>query len=93
MWQITAAWCLTCQVNDRLVFGDKNVQAVFKELGITAIKADWTNQDQAITKALEGYGKTSIPLYVFYAAGSNKPILLPELITPGLVVETLKANE
>jgi thiol:disulfide interchange protein DsbD len=86
----TAAWCLTCQVNDRLVFGDKNVQAVFKELGITAIKADWTNQDQAITKALEGYGKNSIPLYVFYAAGSSKPILLPELITSDQVIETLR---
>jgi thiol:disulfide interchange protein DsbD len=86
----TAAWCLTCQVNDRLVFTDKNVQALFSELGIAAIKADWTNQDQAITKALEGYGKNSIPLYVYYAAGSNKPILLPELITPDLVIETLR---
>ena len=86
----TAAWCLTCQVNDRLVFGDKNVQASFKESGITAVKADWTNQDEAITQALEGYGKNSIPLYVFYAAGSSKPVLLPELITPDLVIETLR---
>lgn len=86
----TAAWCLSCQVNDRLVFHHHNVEAVFKELNIEAVKADWTNKDPAITEALSGYGKSSIPLYVFYPAGSETPVILPELVTPGLVIELLR---
>lgn len=86
----TAAWCLTCQVNDRLVFSDKQVQAAFKEFGVEAVKADWTNKDDAITRALDAYGKNSIPLYVLYHAGSDRPDILPELITPGLVIKKLR---
>lgn len=86
----TAAWCLTCQVNDRLVFRHKDVVAVFKEMGISALKADWTNRDERITRALAGYGKSSIPLYVFYPAGSSGTVILPELVTPKLVVAELR---
>lgn len=86
----TAAWCLTCQVNDRLVFRNKEVVALFKELDIAALKADWTSHDEAITKALAEYGKNSIPLYVLYPAGSDVPVILPELVTAQHVIQQLR---
>ena len=86
----TAAWCLTCQVNDRLVFQNKKVVRAFEDLGIVALKADWTNHDEQITKALTGYGKNSIPLYVLYGDKQDEPVLLPELITPDMVIDILR---
>ncbi|RMH62452.1 MAG: DUF255 domain-containing protein [Calditrichaeota bacterium] len=87
----TAAWCLSCQVNDRITFSDPDVQNVFKEKGIIAIKADWTNRDDAITRALASFGRNSVPLYVYYPPGvDSPPKLLPELITPGIVLEAFK---
>lgn len=86
----TAAWCLSCQVNDRTVFQDKRVVERFQELDVIAIKADWTNHDPEITRAVNGYGKNSIPLYVLYPRDKVKEyIMLPELITPGLVLNAL----
>lgn len=89
----TAAWCLTCQVNDRLVFDTKKVRQAFKNLSIELIKADWTSKDAEITRALEGYGKNSIPLYVYYPAGSIKAEVWPELITPQMVVDRLEPKQ
>lgn len=89
----TAAWCLSCQVNERVTFSSKDVQDKFNELGITAVKADWTKRDEEITRALAGYGRNSVPLYVYYPAGErSEPILLPELITPGIVLDTFEKH-
>ncbi len=85
----TAAWCLTCQLNDRLVFKNKDVQALFRKLAIETVKADWTSKDSAIARSLESYGKNSIPLYVYYPAASNNPEILPELITPEMIIQRL----
>lgn len=86
----TAAWCLSCQVNDRTVFQDKKVIQKFQELDIIAIKADWTNHDPEITRAVNGYGKNSIPLYVLYPRDKVKEyVLLPEIITSGIVLNTI----
>ncbi|MCA9395002.1 MAG: thioredoxin family protein [Candidatus Omnitrophica bacterium] len=87
----TAAWCLSCQVNDRTVFQDKRVAARFRELDVIAVKADWTNHDPKITRAVNGYGKNSIPFYVLYPRDKVKEyIMLPELITPGIVLNALE---
>jgi len=88
----TAAWCLTCQVNDRLVFQNNKVARTFQELGVTALKADWTNHSETISQALAGYGKNSIPLYVLYGNQQAAPVILPELVTPDLVVNALRQN-
>ncbi len=84
----TAAWCLSCQVNDRITFSDPEVMKVFKEKDILAVKADWTNRDDTITRALASFGRNSVPLYVYYPPGKNSAYrLLPELITPGIVLD------
>jgi thiol:disulfide interchange protein DsbD len=84
----TADWCLSCKVNERVAFSSKEVQAKFKELGIVALKADWTLRDEKIARALAKYGRNSIPLYVLYSGGP-KPVtqLLPEVLSPGIILE------
>lgn len=88
----TAAWCLSCQVNDRVALQNKRVVEAFDKYGIIAVKADWTNNDPQIATALSGYGRNSIPLYVFYPDPQKDPIILPEIITPALVLKALETN-
>ncbi len=80
----TAAWCLTCQVNERAVLHDSEVQARFHEAGVVLLKADWTRHDPRITAALASHGRQGVPLYVLYGA-DTEPVVLPEVITPGIV--------
>ncbi|MBU0676545.1 MAG: thioredoxin family protein [Verrucomicrobia bacterium] len=83
----TAAWCLSCQVNERVAFSSREVQKKFEDLNVAALKADWTQRDETVTKALASYGRNSVPLYVLYAAGTDSdPVLLPEIITPQIVL-------
>lgn len=89
----TAAWCLSCQVNERVAFSSEEVQNKFEELDIVALKADWTSRNETITKALASYGRNSVPLYVFYPGGNNQqPVILPEIITPGIVLDALETE-
>ena len=87
----TAAWCINCQVNDRLVLQNPEVVNAFKDQGIIAFKGDWTKYDPAITQALASFGRDSIPVYVYYPPGSDTPIILPQLITPKMILERIKA--
>lgn len=87
----TAAWCLSCQVNEKVAFSSPRVGAAFAERGVTALKADWTNRDNVIGKVLAGYGRNSIPFYVLYGEGRDaEPSTLPEILTPGMVLEGLE---
>jgi thiol:disulfide interchange protein DsbD len=83
----TAAWCLSCQVNEKVAFSSLEVQQKIKESGIITLKGDWTSRDEKITKALAGFGRNSVPLYVFYPGNGKPPLLLPELLTPGIVLD------
>jgi thiol:disulfide interchange protein DsbD len=89
----TAAWCLTCQVNERIALNSSKVVDQFKTLGIVALKADWTSHDEKIARALAQFGRSSIPLYVLYGKNSNEPMILPELLTPSIVLEALEKVE
>jgi thiol:disulfide interchange protein/DsbC/DsbD-like thiol-disulfide interchange protein len=90
----TAAWCLSCQVNEQVAFSSEDVQNKFKELGIRSFKADWTSRDEKITQALADFGRNSVPLYVLYSGKSgSQPEILPEIITPGIVLDALKNLE
>jgi thiol:disulfide interchange protein DsbD len=86
----TADWCLSCKVNEKVAFSSGEVRAKFKDLGIVALKADWTLRDDKIAKVLAGYGRNSIPLYVIYDGSSGaKPTLLPEVLSPGILLDAL----
>ncbi len=87
----TAAWCITCQVNKRLVLDHPKVIDAFKRNNFTLMKADWTNRDDEITRSLVRYGRRGVPVYVLYAGGAGSdPVLLPEILTVNLVIEALE---
>ena len=86
----TAAWCLTCQVNERVTLSNPDVQAAFRSKNIAFLVADWTRRDPAITSALQKYGREGVPTYVILRPTPNsKPQLLPEIITPSIVLKSL----
>lgn len=85
----TAAWCLTCQVNKKVALHDSRVMDAFRKKGVALLRADWTSRDETITRALAGYGRSSIPVYVFYPPESREYRLLPELLTPGTLLKEL----
>ena len=87
----TAAWCLTCQVNKKLVLHQQEIQEAFRLKGVIVMEADWTNSDPEITKALERWGRASVPLYLLYGRDPKAdPILLPEILTKEIVLKALK---
>jgi thiol:disulfide interchange protein/DsbC/DsbD-like thiol-disulfide interchange protein len=88
----TAAWCLSCQYNERVAFSPERVVTAFREAGVVPMKADWTNRDAVIGEVLAGYGRSSVPFYVLYGAGSDtEPVNLPEILTPGIVLDAIRA--
>ena len=87
---MTAAWCITCLVNERVALSSATVNDRFAALDITYLKGDWTNGDPQITALLESFGRSGVPLYVLYGPGNAKPILLPQLLTETLVLDALQ---
>jgi len=87
----TAAWCLSCQVNERVALSRPEVQAAFAAHNVLVLKADWTRHDPAITEALTALGRSGVPAYALYVPGQSAPQLLPEVLTPGIVLGALSA--
>jgi thiol:disulfide interchange protein DsbD len=87
----TAAWCLSCQANKAVALSTDAVERAFAAKGVARFRADWTNRDPAITAALEKFGRSGVPLYVLYPGGGAPPQILPEILTPGLVLDALDA--
>lgn len=86
----TAAWCLTCQVNQRLTLSRPEVQAAFRAKNVAFLVADWTRRDPAITAALQKYGREGVPTYVLLRPPPpSVPQLLPEIITPSIILDAL----
>ena len=85
----TARWCLSCQVNEKVALDSPAVAKGFDQAGIATLRADWTDSSDAIARALAGFGRASVPLYVFYPAGGKEPVILPEILTPGIVLQAI----
>ncbi|MBN1587535.1 MAG: thioredoxin family protein [Candidatus Omnitrophica bacterium] len=90
----TAAWCLTCQVNKRVALHTPEVEKRFETLGVHLLVADWTSRDAKITQALQRFGRSGVPLYVLYGRDPQAPPqILPEVLTPGIVLAALDSLE
>ena len=87
----TAAWCVTCQVNEQTAINTSEAVNAFQRTGAVYLKADWTNRDDAIAKALADQGRVGVPLYLVYGAGGGAPKVLPQLLTSGMVAAALDA--
>lgn len=86
----TARWCATCQTNKKLVFGSADVLKVFADKKIATLRADWTNKDPRITAELAAYNRSAVPFNVIWLPGNDAPVILPELLTPGSVLDVVK---
>jgi thiol:disulfide interchange protein DsbD len=89
----TAAWCLSCQVNERLVLRSREVQHQFSANKVTLLKADWTQYDPEITKQLASVNRSGVPTYVIYPAKPGAAgDVLPELLTKDIVLTALEKD-
>ncbi|HSD41147.1 MAG TPA: thioredoxin family protein [Burkholderiales bacterium] len=86
--EFTAAWCVTCQVNKKLVLSRHEVLDAFRVRGVQLVRADWTRRDPEIAQALAGIGRSGVPAYVLYRPG-REPLVLPEILTRERVIEAL----
>jgi thiol:disulfide interchange protein DsbD len=84
----TAAWCVSCQVNKRLVLTRPEVMAEFDRAQVVRMRADWTRRDAEITAALARLGRNGVPVYALLRPG-QAPVLLPEILTTGIVRDAL----
>jgi len=85
----TAAWCITCKVNEINALNTSSVKEGFIRYGVTYLRADWTNEDSNITAALQAYGRSGVPLYLLYEKGNGEARVLPQILTQGIVLEAL----
>jgi thiol:disulfide interchange protein len=86
----TASWCLSCQVNERVVLERADVQERLHASGIALVRADWTRHDETIAQALAGLGRSGVPTYALYSGSAqDPPQVLPEVLTPGIIFSAL----
>lgn len=85
----TAAWCVTCQVNDAAAIARPATAAAFKAANAVYLVADWTSRDAAIAAALAEHGRAGVPLYLVYGADGSDPVVLPQLLTEGMVLKAI----
>jgi thiol:disulfide interchange protein DsbD len=85
----TAAWCITCLVNEQAVLSRPNVKAAFAARNVAYLVADWTNNDPAVTKLLNDNGRSGVPLYLYYVPGAAEPVILPQILTEGEVLNAI----
>jgi thiol:disulfide interchange protein len=85
---LTADWCVTCLINERVALDSAGVRQAFAARGIVALKGDWTNRNPEITALLQQYGRSGVPLYLLYG-GKGDPVILPQLLTASTVLDAL----
>lgn len=86
---MTAAWCITCKVNERVALSSQRIAGAFAGRGVVYLKGDWTSRDPEITRFLEGFGRSGVPLYVLYPGDGRPPVVLPQLLTEAIVLDAI----
>ena len=86
----TAAWCITCQTNEKTAFARDKVKEYLSDQNITYVKADWTNRNEEIAVGLARYERTGIPLYIFWKPGMLESKILPAVLTEDLLIKSMQ---
>lgn len=89
---MTADWCITCKLNERIALSTHTVKKLFKTESIRYMKGDWTNSDAAITAYLAEFNRNGVPLYVYYAP-DTPPVVLPQILTAGIIRNYIKPEK
>ena len=84
----TAAWCITCQTNDKIALSRPNIKEYIYENNIQYVVADWTNKNDEILKTLESYNRNGVPLYIFWKPGMSESKILPAILTEQILLES-----
>ncbi|HWD48936.1 MAG TPA: protein-disulfide reductase DsbD domain-containing protein [Rhizomicrobium sp.] len=85
----TAAWCITCLVNEKVALSGAHVRDTFAVKHIAYLVADWTNRSAEITALLAAHGRSGVPLYLYYAPGAANAVVLPQVLTEGEVLQAI----
>ena len=88
----TAAWCITCLVNERVALETPATRRAFEQTGTVKLKGDWTNRDPEITALLKELGRAGVPLYLYWAPGAATPKMLPQVLTEAAILSELQAK-
>ena len=88
----TADWCITCKVNEQIALNSDYFDSIVESKEINYLKIDWTNKDININKLIESYGRSGIPLYVYYPYEEYGPVLLPEILNQSILESYLEYN-
>ncbi len=83
----TAAWCLTCKINERVAIEREATRDAFAKAGVTVLRGDWTRRDPAIARFLTAHGAAGVPLYLWYPAGGGAPRQLDQVLGPDTLAE------
>jgi thiol:disulfide interchange protein DsbD len=89
----TAAWCVSCQVNDKVALSTHAVTDAFARHKVAYLKADWTKRDATIAADLASHGRAGVPLYLLYGSGGGEAAVLPSILTPDIVVKAVEAAD
>jgi thiol:disulfide interchange protein len=89
----TAAWCVSCQVNDKVAISTSEVRSAFARHKVAYLKADWTKRDATIAAELASHGRAGVPLYLLYGTGGGEAVILPSILTSGIVVKAVDAAD
>ncbi len=87
---VTAAWCVTCQINKLTVLDSEMVEDAFDRLGVASLRADWTNRDETIANLIADHGQAGVPLYLLYPASGGEARVLPTVLSSGPLVDALE---
>lgn len=87
---MTAAWCITCLVNERTTLSTAKVKDALRDGGIVYLKGDWTNRDPDITSFLRSFNRDGLPFYAYYPASGSEPVVLPPVLTESLVLNEIR---
>jgi thiol:disulfide interchange protein DsbD len=88
----TAAWCVSCKVNEVTSLSTPLVAQAFAEANVAYLVGDWTNRDETIAAALAEHGRAGVPLYLFYPAEGGAPVVLPQLLSQDLILQTIQGE-
>jgi thiol:disulfide interchange protein DsbD len=86
---VTAAWCITCLVNEKVAFSGARVREAFARRHIAYLVADWTNRNSEITALLQENGRSGVPLYLYYPSGGGAARTLPQILTEQALLDAI----